>query len=384
MKVCLVGLHALAALSHEHKAGRIGGAEVQLAQLGAALARRKVRVGLVAEDLGQPDAVSYAGVTVFKAFEPHAGLPVIRFVHPRWTTLWAAFKRADADVYYVSCAGMVVGMLALFCRLHKRRLVFRAGSDSDCEPSRLLVGNWRDRRLYEYGLRHADAVLVQSVKQQDAMQRNYARSSTIVRSFVERPLPDAATVAKDVDVLWVANLRHLKRPDRLLELARSMPAVRFHMAGGPMPGEGELFEQIRAEATTIPNLVFHGPVPYMDIGRLFDRARVFVNTSEVEGFPNTLLQAWARGMPVATLFDPDGVVQRLGLGSSHADVGELRAGVARLLGDAFAYRSASAAASAYMQERFDEDAILAPYLQAMAPERATPRDAVSAWPSTRA
>lgn len=364
MRICLVNLGALPALSEEHKRERIGGEEVQHAQLAAALARQGHEVRLIVADLGQADGAVYDGVQTLKAYRESAGLPAFRFIYPRWIKLWAALVRADADVYYCSCASMIVGMLAMFCRIHGKRLVFRTAIDSDCEPGKQLIKYARDRWLYEYGLKRADVVLVQTVTQQRALQNNYGLHGSIADMLVARPTR-ATRLDRDIDVLWISNLRHIKRPDRLLELARSMPNQRFHMAGGPSLGEEELFERIQAEASKIPNLTFHGAVPYLDVGTLFDRARLFANTSDLEGFPNTFLQAWVRGVPVVTMFDPDGVVQRAHLGSSHTSVPEMTAGLDVLLQSDAAYQAASSAALDFMERRFGDDKVLGPYLEAL-------------------
>ncbi len=365
MRICLVSLRALPALSEEHKHERLGGEEVQHAQLAAALTRLGHEVRLVVGDFGQRDGAVYEGVTTLKAYKESAGLPGLRFVHPRWTGLWSAIARADADVYYYSCAGMILGMLALYCERHKRRLVFRVASDDDCDPDKVEIRYWRDRWLYHYGLKRADAVLVQTVKQQQALLKHHGLSSTVAGMFVAHPVQSAASVSRDIDVLWVANIRQIKRPDRLVAIARAMPGIRFHMAGAAVPDEKDLYQRVESGARELPNLTFHGAVPYMDIGRLFDRARVFVNTSDLEGFPNTYLQAWVRGIPVVALFDPDGVINSRGLGSSHDTVPELIQGLEQMLCMEGKYEAARHATLEFMEHQFGEEAVLAPYLDAL-------------------
>jgi hypothetical protein len=99
---------------------------------------------------------------------------------------------------------------------------------------------------------------------------------------------------------------------------------------------------------------------------LFARARVFANTSDLEGFPNTFLQSWIRGIPVVTMFDPDGIVRRQMLGSAHTTVEDMSVGLRHLLDSENAYAAASASAKTFMRERFSDERVLDPYLAAIA------------------
>lgn len=363
MRIALYQQRALPVLAEEYKDERIGGEEVQQALLAKALVACGHEVRLIVGDFGQQDGAVFEGVTTLKTYAEHEGLPVVRFLYPRLWRFWQALKRANPDVVYVSCAGMQVGIAALFCKKYGKRLVFRAASDSDCDPSKLLIRHARDKWLYQYGVRHADAILVQSQYQQGLLKQHFGRDSAVAAMLVEQ----AAELRpeQDVSVLWVANLRHVKRPDRVLELARAMPQVQFHMAGGASPAEQKLYEQIKQQAASLPNLVFHGAIAYRDIGKLFDRCKVFINTSDLEGFPNTFLQSWIRGVPVVAMFDPDQVIAKNALGVSCPDVAAMQQAITQLLQNAAQYRQCSANALAHMQRHFSVDVILAPYLSAM-------------------
>ena len=210
MKICFVGLENLPVLAPEFNQHGIGGEQVQHTLLARALAQRGHTVSMVVYDYGQDEGAVWNGVTTHKAYRQDAGIPVFRFIHPRWTGLWSALRRADADVYYISCAGMQLGLAALFCQRYQRKLVFRVAHDTDCEPEHLLIPYWRDRKLYEYGLRHTNGILVQSVTQQQAMLRNYGLHSEVAEMLVDAP---EKSFSRDIDVLWVNNLRQFKRPD---------------------------------------------------------------------------------------------------------------------------------------------------------------------------
>jgi len=363
-RICFVGLGNLAVLAREYNMHGIGGEEVQHTLLARALTARGYEVSMVVMDYGQDDGAQWEGIKTFKTYRSEDGIPVLRFFHPRATGVWAALSRSKADIFYLSCASLRVGLTALFSRRHRRKLVFRIASDMDCEPQKLLIeyNYWRDQRIYEYGLRRADAILAQSVHQQEAMQRNYGLASSVASMLVDQPREVATCGQRSIPVLWVSNIRQLKRPDLVLQLAKAAPETVVHMVGGSIADSADLFEETRRAAGELPNVRFHGQIAYHDVNDYFANARVFLNTSDIEGFPNSYLQAWARGTPVVAFFDPDGLIAREGLGVAVRSMDEMREAVLELTTNEEKWRAASARCVAFMRREFDEDRILAPYL----------------------
>jgi glycosyltransferase involved in cell wall biosynthesis len=362
-RICFVGINNLPVLAREFGEQRVGGAELQQTLLAKALVRHGYEVSMVVADHGQADGASWDGIKTYKTYRHEEGLPVIRFVYPRWTRTWAAMRRADADIYYVSCAGMHVAEVVMFARAHRRKVVFRIASDSDCDPKTLLIRFWRDRKLYAYGLRRVDAVLAQTPVQQQAMMRNFARTSELARSLANPSASPADLPDRDISVLWVSNIQQLKRPELLLDLAQTVPHLKFHMVGGVFPGHEALYAEIRQRAESLPNVTFHGNVSYHGVSTFYARARVLVNTSDIEGFPNTYLQAWAHGTPVVAFHDPNGVIEREGLGVAAKDIANMSVAAQELCAEAQIWEATSNRCKAFMTREYDEDKTLVSYLR---------------------
>lgn len=331
-KICIVGLDSYGMLSGEGNPRYIGGEAIQHVLLARAWRDLGHDVSIIVHDEGQGARRVHEGITAIAAHTRHGGIPGLRFFHPRASKLLSALLAADAEIYYQSPAGAYTGITGWFCRTSARRFIFRVASDSDCEPEHGRIRFWRDRKLYNYGLRRADLVAAQTDHQARMLRENHGIESHVINMMVETPrAADAAS--KDIDVLWVSNLRPLKRPELALELARQLPNVRFTLVGGPMPGGETYHDDVRAAAARLPNVTMAGAVRYRDSAVLFERAKIFLNTSSIEGFPNTFLQAWVRGVPVISFFDPDGLNHRLGLGRIARSLDDMREAIVRLLGN---------------------------------------------------
>jgi glycosyltransferase involved in cell wall biosynthesis len=135
------------------------------------------------------------------------------------------------------------------------------------------------------------------------------------------------------------------------------------MIGGPVPGAKEYYNEVKQKSLAIPNLEFLGAVPYGEVNQYFSRAKVFVNTSEIEGFPNSFLQAWIRGVPVVSFFDPDDLISTQGLGASPKGEVEMVKAVEHFLSDDEYRESVSSVTRAYTLENYSPQKIAARYIE---------------------
>jgi glycosyltransferase involved in cell wall biosynthesis len=71
----------------------------------------------------------------------------------------------------------------------------------------------------------------------------------------------------------------------------------------------------------------------MQIDAQFDAASLFVNTSESEGFPNTFLQAWSRGIPTVSFVDAGARLDGSIVGELVETLAEMQTTVAALSSD---------------------------------------------------
>jgi len=328
--LCLVAHLAWGALSGG-TTGHVGGVERQTSLMARWLASR-----------GQRDGDVVDGVRVVKLCAREAGLPLLRFLHPRWTSLNRALARANAGIYYHNCSEYVTGQVALWARRHGRRFVFSTAHDEDTDP-RLRHLSLRERVLYRYGLRHADRIIAQTRTQQSRLKEHFGRESVVIPMPCPGPGPEE-TLARPARpgagrVLWIGRVCEQKRPHLLLELARACPDVGFDLVG---PADTSPYTRAVLEAVrSTPNVRVRGAVPRPKVPALYLAASCLVCTSRDEGFPNTFLEAWSHGLPVVSTFDPDGLIAERGLGGAAADVAELAAGIRHLLLSPEEWRGAS-------------------------------------------
>lgn len=337
--ICIIAHNAYGAMLGG-MAGHIGGAEHQTALLAKWLAGRGYPTSLLTWDEGQSDDCIIDGVRVIGISSAEAGVPGLRFFHPRTTGLFAAMRRANANIYYQNSAENVTGLAAAWCQWCRRVFIYSVASDVACERKLPAMRGLRDRLLYRYGLRHATRIIVQTHRQENLIKESFGLDSMPLPMPCRLPVAvrlAGNAVPPEQRVAWVGRVVPLKRMEWLLDIAARMPDVEFDVAGANMedamrsPHLAGYASHLNDRAKTMRNVTWHGAVSREDVINIYCQAFCLCCTSEYEGFPNTFLEAWSQGRPTISSFDPDGLIQSRNLGSYASTVDDFVSAIRRLL-----------------------------------------------------
>lgn len=233
--------------------------------------------------------------------------------------------RHRPDYIIQNGADRILKSLSIWCRIFGVKLVFVAASDMNfSDEYGFIKGRPYNTRLYWSALRNGRMkFVVQNTEQQQALKEKFGRDSIIVPNVWTKIdfCTNRIVEIPSFDVVWVANIRHLKRPEWLIEIANKLPNYSFAIAGGNGETQ-EYFDSIASMAAHEPNVRFYGPLPFNAASELISKSKLLLCTSEFEGLPNTFMQAWEAGTPIISTVDPSGVINKNILGSSYKTVQE--------------------------------------------------------------
>jgi len=184
------------------------------------------------------------------------------------------------------------------------------GSDGDLDERFFTdpdyINPYGDRSpVCRWILREADAIVCQTPDQQRLLQGRFQRSGVVVANPIDLTEWDCRAAEKvvlpvtgDRFVLWVgrAEPEH-KRPMMCIEIAAKVPEIPFVMVMNPR----DPAEEARVRASVPQNVTIVPSLAPDRMASLMSRALALLNTSALEGFPNTFLQAGAARIPAISL-----------------------------------------------------------------------------------
>jgi glycosyltransferase involved in cell wall biosynthesis len=357
VRVCLISPHVSRVLRGTFRAP-VGGAEIQLARLASTLSddarfavtvvtgnesrvgRERVgRIAVVYTTLfGRSSVMPSSGATGASADEVPPGggvesgwcrclvdqVPASIAAPLRWlvhrgremreiAAWWKVLGSLDADLYVMQGASPQVAYVRLASAILRRKFIYGVASDQDVHGgNETTQGVWG--RRFEWGLRHADAIVCQHGEQIMQVRRRYGRGAELIRSFCPVEVVQGGAMPRTF-ILWMARLDDWKQPSLFVDLAERFPHEMFLMVGPPSDTNPNALAELGGRMGALPNFRFEPGVPFEETSALFAQAKLFVNTSRGEGFPNTFLQAAVAGTPIISWsVNPDGLLTRYQMG----------------------------------------------------------------------
>jgi len=293
-KICIISLKAYP-LFNKACNSIFGGAEVQLFLLAREFAKNKnVSVNFIVADYGQKSSENYDGINVVKSFNigDSSFIKNIKFLK--------CFMSINADVYIQRTLDPASGIIAILCKLLRKRFVYMVAHDMEVDGEYENNEGIMKSLLANVVFKYADVIVVQNTTQKDLLYKNKGRDSIFIKSGY--PLNDYYKTSNNDYILWVGRSEHWKRPELFMELAKLNINLRFKMiCPQAFNDQKNRYSLLKQDAMRIKNIEFIEYVPFNEIDEYFKKAKIFVNTSVKEGFPNTFIQAAKNGVPIISL-----------------------------------------------------------------------------------
>ena len=274
-----------------------GGAEVALSLIARELSKiEKIDVHVLVGDYGQADVERMGDIMLHRSLASNAG--------PLWNGLRLLSKMSavGADVYIQRSLSIASTMIALFCRVRRRRFVYWVAHDSEVDGGHHLYKNKLTLPLVKLMFNTASHVIAQNDNEYDQLLKRFPGiSCSVIKKSMELPHNSVRDEEK-YDAVWVGRCDDWKNPEAFVRLARAHSSYRFLMICPPAAGKEDYHRKLISSASNCRNLEIRGRTRHRDVLELVASCRVFCVTSSQEGdWSNAVLEAASLRRPILSL-----------------------------------------------------------------------------------
>lgn len=353
IEICFVSLYSSSILFNIfNNYGDYGGAEVQQIELANELRRLGYKISFIC----------------FSKERQHNNfniIPIVKkvnFFYPLITyySIWKALKKINPDFFVHRSQSP--GIVSFFSCLHDGFSIKMISSDAELTGKSLVyqssIYNFINNFLNHIDIYFSDIIVCQNSYQKNYLKTKFHIDGIIINNAFKIP---NTKIEKKEYILWVGTIRKIKNPDIFLDLAKKIPNEKFIMIGG-MGKDSGLYDLIRNKASSIPNLTFKGFIPRHEIYEYYQKSKILVSTSEIEGFPNIFIEAWIHSVPVISLYvNPDNILTEKNLGFHSKNFEQLVKDTLYLSKNHSKCKSIGRAARKYIEEKHDIEKIANEY-----------------------
>ena len=305
-----------------------GGAEIMTYQYAAEFANRGWKVIFLTK----------SGIKITDEYD-NDNIKVVEYPRHKpikyFLTLLRLFTKENLNVVFFRDNSYSLGLLAIFQLITRHILVWSIKHDEKCNSTAASAKYRRNKdylnstfakikitlidSMFQYGVKNSKLILAQNKTQKKIVFEEFNKDSVI--NYSSTKIPKYNLIREDI-ILFIATMKDFKRPQLFCKIAGLLSDTnyRFVMIGANFsdPKQAKLLlKQIQDN-----NVEYLGQLQLTEVKNYLNKARLLVNTSSSEGFPNTFVQAFSHGVPVVSLgIDPDNIIldNELGILCNHSE-----------------------------------------------------------------
>lgn len=309
----------------------MGGAEIQIKYLVDFLLQKNIQVHYIFEDKG----IEFDDVYNENLFlHPLTKINISKRFGNRW---FLYKKRINSLLNEIEPSGIYTrfysswsGFASNYAQNNNIPHVWAIASDNDLkilEKSSNLMKplNIIENRFVRTAFLKATHIIVQNKWQETELKEKHKRKGVYLKQAAPTELKNLPQ--KEIGslrVVWIANLKPLKRPEHFIELAklfREHNDIQFEMIGRL---DSKYKAQIDEEQKQNSMFRYLGELSNNEVNDLLLKTDILVNTSEYEGFSNTFIQAWMRKNIVISMnSNPDDILSNHKVGFLCATINQM-------------------------------------------------------------
>jgi len=328
----------------------VGGAEIQCNYIALELLKRGFKVYYIYKSNLKAKSYNNNGIIYKPIYIPKIIQRIISHfmliqLTVEYKLLHKTMNKIKAEYWYYRSVNTFLVSLVRIKNKIGGQLIYALSMDMQARKS-----GWISRygRLYHNifinSLHSVDYFIFQKQSQKTEFFNEYSYDGHVIYNGHPKAFNSRAKVLNlDVcrfKIIWIGNLKKMKQPEKFIEIVRKLHhlPIEFHMIGERSFYFNDLISQTEKE---INNFHYHGQMNNSEVLKMISTSSLAVSTSSSEGFPNVLIESWKFGVPVISLIDPDGLINKYRVGYMCKDVAEMADNIEYLLNNSKIYEEMS-------------------------------------------
>ena len=255
---------------------------------------------------------------IVESYDPNKGIPNLRFLYYVFPKFLGAIRNYNPDIVVQDGANYLTFMGALASKILGKTFIYRIGSDKDVDERIRRQFGKKARTVYNFALKMTDIFVCQNEYQYNALKEQFPKKKIVI---IDPPFDMKKDLIKfnrnhRSYIAWMGNFRYEKNIAALVPIAKALPNINFKITGQAHPKIDDISLKAVKELKTLKNVEFVGYIKNADILPFLSNAIALLNTSHLEGFPMTFIEAWTMGVPVITTknANPNNLISKYNLG----------------------------------------------------------------------